>query len=154
MKSPALAALVAAASLFSLPALAATAPVPPKPVAAPKSTAATNAAAAPKRTAAPKAAAAVTSFDGDWSVLIVTDKGTCDKAYRYPVVIRSGAVLYGGKSGFAVEGRVDGTGVVRVRIAYGGQAADGVGRLALKSGSGTWTAGTACTGRWKAERRS
>jgi hypothetical protein len=130
MKSPVLAAL-AAAPLFALPALAATAPV-----------------------AAPKATAAATSFDGNWSVLIVTDKGTCDKAYRYPVVIRSGAVLYGGRSGFAVDGRVDAKGVVRVRIAYGGQAADGVGRLALKSGSGTWTAGTACTGRWKAERRS
>jgi hypothetical protein len=142
MKSPVLAALVAAAPLFALPALAATAPVTPKP------------AVAPKPVAAPKAAAAATSFDGNWSVLIVTDKGTCDKAYRYPVVIRSGAVLYGGRSGFAVDGRVDAKGVVRVRIAYGGQAADGVGRLALKSGSGTWTAGTACTGRWQAERRS
>ena len=23
------------------------------------------------------------SFDGNWSVLIVTEKGTCDRAYRY-----------------------------------------------------------------------
>lgn len=133
MKSPVVAAIVAAVPLFALPALAATVH---KPV------------------TAPKAAAVATPFDGNWSVLIVTEKGSCDKAYQYPVVIREGAVLYGGKSGFSVEGRVDAKGAVRVRIAYGGQAADGVGRLALKSGSGTWTAGTACNGRWKAERRS
>lgn len=130
MKSLVVATLAVAAPLFAVPALAAT------------------------TVAAPKLAAAATPFDGNWSVLIVTDKGTCDKAYRYPVVIREGAVLYGGKSGFAVQGRVDPKGALSVRISYGGQAADGVGRLALKSGSGTWAAGTACTGRWQAERRT
>ena len=28
-------------------------------------------------------AMARTPFDGAWSVLIVTDRGTCDRAYRY-----------------------------------------------------------------------
>ena len=32
------------------------------------------------------------SFDGGWSVLIVTEKGTCDRAYRYPIKIKNGAV--------------------------------------------------------------
>ena len=32
------------------------------------------------------------SFDGGWSVLIVTEKGTCDRAYRYPVKIENGSV--------------------------------------------------------------
>jgi hypothetical protein len=103
----------------------------------------------------PAMPAAATPFDGDWSVLIVTDRGTCDKAYRYPLVIRDGVVHYGGEAGFAVEGMVDLEGIVRVRISYGGQSADGSGRLALKSGSGTWTAGdNACSGRWRANRRS
>ena len=40
-------------------------------------------------TAVPASAAAVakSNFDGQWSVLIVTQKGTCDRAYRYPVKI-------------------------------------------------------------------
>jgi hypothetical protein len=135
MKSPILAVAVAV-PLLALPALAATAPR-----------------ATPK--AVPRAAVAATTFDGNWSVLIVTDKGTCDKAYRYPLVIREGAVLYGGKSGFAVDGSVDPKGVVRVRISYSGQSANGTGRLALKSGSGSWVAGNnACSGRWRAERRA
>jgi hypothetical protein len=35
-------------------------------------------------------ARARTSFDGNWSVLIVTDAGQCDRAYRYGLVIRDG----------------------------------------------------------------
>ena len=37
-----------------------------------------------------------TSYDGSWSVLIVTDSGTCDRAYRYGLEISNGNVLYGG----------------------------------------------------------
>src|SRR5690242_14876931 len=32
-------------------------------------------------------ASARSNFDGTWSVLIVTQKGSCDRAYRYPVKI-------------------------------------------------------------------
>src|SRR3954467_14369750 len=38
--------------------------------------------ASPSPMSAPKP-----SFDGSWSVLIVTEKGKCDRAYRYPVKI-------------------------------------------------------------------
>jgi len=31
-----------------------------------------------------------TSFDGSWSVLIMTDAGTCDRAYRYGLRIAGG----------------------------------------------------------------
>src|SRR5688572_10915092 len=41
-------------------------------------------------TAAASAARAATPFDGAWSVLIVTEKGECDRAYRYPVRIQNG----------------------------------------------------------------
>jgi len=40
--------------------------------------------AAPAPIAAGKA-----SYNGTWSVLIVTQKGTCDRAYRYPVKIET-----------------------------------------------------------------
>ena len=44
--------------------------------------------------------AAKPSFDGSWSVLIVTEKGTCDRAYRYPVKIENGSVGYAGSASF------------------------------------------------------
>ena len=42
-------------------------------------------------------ALARTPFDGNWSVLIVTDAGDCDRAYRYALVIRDGRVRTRGK---------------------------------------------------------
>ena len=51
-------------------------------------------------------AAGQASFDGGWSVLIVTEKGTCDRAYRYPVKIENGSVGYAGSASFNVTGKV------------------------------------------------
>src|SRR6476659_9129893 len=45
-------------------------------------------------------ASARANFDGTWSVLIVTHKGTCDRAYRYPVKIENGSVGYAGSASF------------------------------------------------------
>ena len=44
--------------------------------------------------------ASAKSFDGGWSVLIVTEKGTCDRAYRYPVKIENGSVGYAGTASY------------------------------------------------------
>src|SRR5687768_13108691 len=38
------------------------------------------------------AAEAQQKFDGRWSVLLETQRGECDKAYRYPVAIENGIV--------------------------------------------------------------
>ncbi len=27
-------------------------------------------------------------FDGNWSVEVITEKGDCDKAYRWPVIVQ------------------------------------------------------------------
>ncbi len=35
---------------------------------------------------------ALPAFDGLWSVLIVTEKGDCDRGYRYPIRIARGAL--------------------------------------------------------------
>ena len=48
-----------------------------------------------------------TPFDGAWSVLIVTTKGDCDRAYRYPVKIENGSVGYAGSASFTVSGTVN-----------------------------------------------
>jgi hypothetical protein len=95
------------------------------------------------------------SFDGGWSVLIVTEKGTCDRAYRYPVKIQNGAVGYAGSASFTVSGQVGDNGAVTVTVARGNQSAKGTGRMAGNDGSGTWTAASGeCSGTWTAERRT
>ena len=100
-------------------------------------------------------ASARSNFDGQWSVLIVTQKGTCDRAYRYPVKIDNGSVGYAGDSSFTVSGKVGENGAVTVKVARGNQSANGQGRLSATDGSGMWTAGTGdCSGTWTAERRS
>ena len=100
-------------------------------------------------------AAARSNFDGTWSVLIVTQKGTCDRAYRYPVRIANGSVGYAGDSSFTVSGKVGDNGAVTVKVARGSQSANGQGRLSATDGSGMWTAGSGdCSGTWTAERRS
>ena len=108
-------------------------------------------------TAVPASAPAVakSSYDGQWSVLIVTQQGTCDRAYRYPVKIDNGSVGYAGDAAFTVSGKVGPNGAVTVTVARGGQSAKGTGRLSSTDGSGMWTAGTGeCSGTWTAERRS
>ena len=99
--------------------------------------------------------AARPSFDGNWSVLIVTEQGTCDRAYRYPVKIQNGAVGYAGSASFTVSGKVDPKGAVTVTVARGSQSATGTGRMSDTDAIGTWTAASGeCSGTWTAERRS
>ena len=100
-------------------------------------------------------ASARSNYDGQWSVLIVTQKGTCDRAYRYPVKIDNGAVGYAGDASFTVSGKVGENGSVVVKVARGSQSANGQGKLSATEGSGQWIAGSGeCAGTWTAERRS
>jgi len=105
---------------------------------------------------APAPAFARTAFDGQWSVLIVTNNGPCDRAYRYGLAIQDGAVIYQGSAAVNVAGRVAKNGVVKVRVWAGQQGASGTGRLSRTDGQGTWrgtgSMGT-CSGVWQAERR-
>jgi hypothetical protein len=95
------------------------------------------------------------NFDGAWSVLIVTEKGTCDRAYRYPIRIENGTVDYAGTASFTVTGKVRANGAVTVTVARGSQSASGTGRMSSTDGTGHWqTAGGECSGTWSAEKRS
>jgi hypothetical protein len=105
--------------------------------------------------AAAPAYAAAAAFDGQWSVLIVTQKGTCDRAYRYPVKISNGTVGYAGEASFNVSGKVGDNGAVIVTVSRGDRSAKGTGRMSATDGSGIWIAGAGdCSGTWTAERRS
>jgi hypothetical protein len=90
--------------------------------------------------------------DGLWSVVIVTERGTCDRAYRYPVRISRGTVLNAGDSPVAITGRVGDNGALTVTVSHGNQRATGSGRLSGANGAGTWRGGD-CSGTWQAERR-
>jgi hypothetical protein len=97
-------------------------------------------------------------FDGHWNVTIITETGTCDPAYRYPIQILDGTVTYNLQEGSGVVdivGKVEPNGQVKVVVRKGDQHADGTGRLSQNDGSGTWagkSAQIACAGRWEAAR--
>lgn len=98
------------------------------------------------------------ALDGNWSVLVITEKGACDKGYRYSVAVANGEVRYQGDTAVDLSGTVAPNGAVKVSIKFGGQGANGTGRLSNNVGAGTWRsigggAGKDCSGRWEAERR-
>lgn len=94
----------------------------------------------------------VPRYDGLWSVSIVTEKGDCDRGYRYPIRISNGTLVNAGDTMFNISGKVGTTGAITVNVSAGGKSANGSGRLTGDSGSGRWSGGT-CSGSWSAERR-
>jgi len=98
-------------------------------------------------------AASAPSYDGVWSVVIITNSGSCDRAYRYPIRISNGAVLNEGASPATINGKVGNNGAVTVSVSGGGKTAQGSGRLHGNLGTGSWRGGD-CAGVWQAEKRS
>jgi hypothetical protein len=96
--------------------------------------------------------AASPRYDGTWSVLIVTEKGDCDRGYRYPIRISNGTLINGGSNPFTISGKVQPSGSIVVTVSSGQKSATGTGRLAGNTGGGSWKGG-ACSGSWTAERR-
>ncbi len=96
------------------------------------------------------------AYDGLWSVLIITEQGTCDRGYRYAIRIKGGNVTHAdpANSSFRINGRVSGNGATRVSVARGDQSANGSGRISRDAGAGRWkSAKGECSGIWQAERR-
>jgi hypothetical protein len=103
-----------------------------------------------------QSALAKSMYDGRWSVSIVTEQGTCDRSFRYPVSIVNGAIERSaeGDHSFAISGKVTGSGTVHVVVARGQQRAEGSGRLSPIEGRGKWISGRGeCSGYWTADRR-
>lgn len=95
---------------------------------------------------------AVPRYDGLWSVSIVTEKGDCDRGYRYPIRISNGVLVNGGDTAFTISGKVGQSGAITVTVSAGGKSATGLGKLAGDTGGGQWRGGE-CSGTWTAERR-
>jgi hypothetical protein len=96
------------------------------------------------------AAPAAASFDGTWTVSIVTTKGVCEQGMALPIQISAGRVV-SGHSEVSVTGRVAEGGGITVSVIQGLKRAFGSGKLAEAFGSGTWRGGP-CSGTWTAQR--
>jgi len=104
--------------------------------------------------AAAKPARAGAGHDGAWTVMIITEAGSCDQAYSFPVQIVGSRVISSGGAA-SITGSVGRGGSVAVRVSSGGSFANGTGRLGTGSGAGRWSGkGSAgvCSGRWQATR--
>src|SRR4051794_39430100 len=75
-------------------------------------------------------------FDGLWKTQVITEKGNCHRAYHVPVRIENGRPSYGGPTAFPFAGSISPRGAVRASITLGDSAANIVGQLSGKSGSG------------------
>jgi hypothetical protein len=102
---------------------------------------------------ASKPAEAVPSYDGLWSVVIVTKQGLCDASYRAALRIKNGHLANAGSGSFTITGKVEKSGAVTVTVSSGPNSATGTGRLHGKSGGGSWSGGP-CAGVWQAEKRA
>jgi len=93
------------------------------------------------------------AFDGQWSVVIYTLRGDCDRSLRYSVRIVDGFVQ-ADQQNYQVAGAVSANGTIRVTVAEGGRSASGFGRLSGNNGRGQWRTSTGeCAGQWMATRR-
>lgn len=134
------------------------APAAPAPAAVPAPPGKALPAPSRKAAAAPirPVPATMRAFDGIWSVQIITERGACDRAYRYAVRISNGYLVNDFGESVNLQGRVAPTGQIRVSLSSGGQQASGEGHLSRTQGSGTWSGqGSAgyCAGVWEAARR-
>jgi len=92
-------------------------------------------------------------FDGPWTVLIITEAGSCDQGYSFPIQISGGRV--NSNSTADITGTVGRGGAVTVQVSQGGATASGTGRLGATSGFGRWSgkgSSGSCSGRWQATR--
>jgi hypothetical protein len=112
------------------------------------------AAAAMLVAAIPFTARAANSYDGNWSVTIITQTGNCPSSLRYAVRVAKGRV-YGDDQSYDVNGSVASNGATRVTVSEKGQSASGTGRLSGNAGAGRWRTSTGqCSGQWTAARRT
>ncbi len=103
--------------------------------------------------AAAKALRGPAGYDGPWNVLIITQAGSCDQAYSFPVQIVGNRLLSNGTTN--VTGSVGRGGGVAVRVSSGGSFATGTDHLGSGSGTGRWSGRGSvgvCSGHWEATR--
>jgi hypothetical protein len=96
-------------------------------------------------------AVAGTNYDGNWSVALQTERGTCQAA-SWSLAVSGGRIE---DSGLFVQsaGYIDGRGHVVLRVTHGSDTLAANGRVEGARASGTWQSPTQqCSGRWFATR--
>jgi hypothetical protein len=100
--------------------------------------------------------ARATDSDGDWTLTVVTEKGACDRGYRYPLLSAAGKINYFGDADVEFAGTVSPAGEIKAQFIKGTLVGNVTGKLGASAGSGTWSGKSGvgpCSGRWQAERR-
>lgn len=93
-------------------------------------------------------------YDGNWSVEMMTEKGSCDSAYRWDLTIIAGRVATTADMPAKGSGSVSSRGVVAVSFSRGDDKMAAKGAASGNWASGEWSApAMACSGHWRAERR-
>jgi hypothetical protein len=93
------------------------------------------------------------AYDGIWTTVFATTRGTCSSGYSVPFTVSGGRVSSAG--GGRVSGSVSRSGSVAVAVSVGASHASGGGRLFGNYGSGRWSGiiqGDRCAGTWQASR--
>ncbi len=99
------------------------------------------------------APAAASRFDGNWSILIVTENGACE-VYRFGVQVINGRVSTT-DGGARLSGAIANSGAVNISLSQGQDTARATGKVSGGFGRGRWTSPTRqCSGRWEADKRS
>jgi hypothetical protein len=94
------------------------------------------------------------NHDGIYAVDVVTRQGSCDRDYRWMIVVSGGRVSSAGDTPMDASGKISRRGIVALAFERFGQIAKVTGKLARGAGSGTWSSTTMqCAGTWRATRR-
>ncbi len=100
-------------------------------------------------------ASAAQPFDGKWSVEVITEKGSCDQAYRWDIVVADGHVVTTPDMPAKAAGSISPKGAISVNFSRGSDSMNAKGTASGNWATGEWTAtAMGCTGRWRAERRA
>jgi hypothetical protein len=94
------------------------------------------------------------NHDGIYAVDITTRQGSCERDYHWKIFVSGGRISSAGDTPMAASGEISQRGIVDVAFRRFGQVATVIGKLAMGSGSGTWSSPTMqCAGSWRATRQ-
>jgi hypothetical protein len=94
------------------------------------------------------------NHDGVYAVDIVTRQGSCERDYHWMIAVSGGRVSSPWDTPMEASGQISRRGIVHLAFQRFGQVATVRGKLAMGSGSGTWSSPTMqCAGSWRATRQ-
>jgi hypothetical protein len=103
-------------------------------------------------------ALAAAPHDGSWAIEVVTERGNCERLYRYYVVVDGEAIHLRssfGETSEAPVGALRKDGRIDVTLGQTDDLVSVKGQLGAASGGGNWSAPARnCAGRWSASKRA